>query len=99
MKKKYENVWNMYSNSCNHFKAFAQKKNSNSPSKLFFTYVKILNFTLYYILYTITIYYCTKTKSYILLTLQFYNCSTLKVKPVPVHKKHAQYGKKEAKDI
>ncbi len=82
MKKKYENFRNMSSNCCNHLKAFAQKKNSNSPSKLFFTYVKILNFTLYYY--------------YILL---LYNYSTLKVKPVPVYKDHAQYKKKQAKDI
>ena len=28
-----------------------------------------------------------------------YNYSTLKVQPVTVYKDHAQYGKKEAKDI
>ena len=33
---------------CNHFKAFAQKKKFQQPLKMFFTYVKILNFTLYY---------------------------------------------------
>jgi hypothetical protein len=46
-----------------------KKKNSNSPSKFFFTYVKILNFTLYY--YYILLYKIIYFTYFTILQLQY----------------------------
>jgi hypothetical protein len=56
MKKKLKNFRKINSNCCNDYKAFAQKKNSNSLSIFYFTHVKIIHYTLYilYIIYIIT---------------------------------------------